>query len=181
MPVCPLCESDTPAADACATCGRPFASADRRAPPVAPLAELEPTRHEPVPEPRDRLAELEATAAAPVAVEATGSLADLEVTHHPPAPRPDDGPDPFDLDPLPLEPTHAAPVPDAAPRGPVVCRYCRAPATGWERLCLRCGMRLPVPRPPAREPAGAAEPCRDCGTPSNAPTCPACGARRARG
>jgi hypothetical protein len=97
-------------------------------------------------------------------------------------PRPDDGPDPFDLDPDPLhlEPTHAEPVPDAAPRGPIACRYCRTPATGWEKLCLRCGMRLPLLRPVRRAAIALAAPCGDCGLRSSGPVCPGCGARRAQ-
>jgi hypothetical protein len=175
--VCALCEHQQPAGEACDLCGRPLGPPDAGpAVPAPPLAELELTRHGPVAEPRDALDDLEPTAAARVAVDAA-ALDGLETTAHAAGEEPPL--DPFDLVGLDLEPTRADPVPDA-PRGPLVCRYCRAPAVGWERICLRCGMRMPVPRPPARASSSPAR-CGDCGAALAGPQCPACGARRPGG
>lgn len=174
MPVCPLCESAQAEGDACAVCGRPFPRGERAPAPVAPVEGLEATLHPPVPEPRDALAELEPTAAAPAADPGAAAIDGLEATGHGPVGE-------VAPEPLELEPTHAERVPDDGARGPMTCRYCRTPATGWETLCLRCGMRLPVLRLQRR--AGPVSPstCGDCGSPAPGPLCPACGARQARG
>ena len=174
MPVCPLCESSQPHGDACDVCGKPFAPAERNAPTISPLEGLETTLHPHVPEPRDAFAELEPTAAAPVRVVEAGVVEGLEATGH--SAVGEVAPEPF-----PLEPTHADKVPDDGARGPMACRYCRTPATGWETLCLRCGMRLPVLRPGPRGGAAAVRTCSDCGSPSPGALCPACGARRSSG
>lgn len=173
MPACTLCEHQQPDGEGCDVCGQPFAPAARRPVPITPLEGLEATHHEAVPEPREALSDLEPTAAAPVEV-VEPPLDALEATAHAAGGEP--ALDPFDLVGLELEPTLAEAVPDG-PRGPLVCRYCRTPAVGWERLCGRCGMRMPVPRATPRASAEARR-CGDCGTLlTGGPVCRACGAR----
>ena len=84
------------------------------------LPELEPTLAAPTDAPEERTPDLEATRAAPIDVDAP-PMADVERIE---APIPGD-------------------APTALPIAPV-CRYCRTPAVPGERLCSRCGMRLPV-------------------------------------
>jgi hypothetical protein len=157
MPACPVCENQEAGADACDVCGHAFTTTSKGPISVASVEGLEPTLHEPVPEPREQMVDLEPTLHEQVP-EAREQMVDLE-------------------------PTAMDPVPDdAGPGGPAVCRYCRTPATAEELLCLRCGMRLPGPRstPP---PLGTAarRPCSDCGGPTTGGRCPACGARQAGG
>jgi hypothetical protein len=178
MPVCALCEHPQPTGEACDLCGRPLgASPPGPVASTAPLDDLEPTHHAPVAEPREAFDALEPTAAAPVEVSGP-ALEALEATGHPAVEEPTL--DPFDLVEFELEPTLAEPVPDPAPRGPLLCRYCRAPAVGWERFCQRCGMRLAIPRPAAPAAPLAAR-CGDCGAALTGPLCPGCGARRPGG
>jgi hypothetical protein len=60
----------------------------------------------------------------------------------------------------------------------VVCRYCRTEATFGDRLCSRCGMRLPSVEPLGGQGSGEEAPrlC-SCGAPVRGARCPACGAR----
>jgi hypothetical protein len=77
-----------------------------------------------------------------------------------------------DLEPTAVDaPLDATPLPTV-----VVCRYCRTPAAPGERLCGRCGMRLPVVEAPRREEPPPHALC-SCGAPITAAKCPACGAR----
>jgi hypothetical protein len=180
MIVCPVCENAQAAGGDCEVCGRPLARAGSpggpmAAPPVATVEGLEPTAHErvhvrveslddleptlrpPVDEvPGDAL-DLEAGRAAPVDVDAP-ALPDLE--------RSDDGIPGDDPTPLPALAT---------------CRYCRTPAMPGERICARCGMRLPLVDGPRATPAG--DPERRCGcgalVASGDRPCPSCGARPA--
>jgi hypothetical protein len=178
MIVCPVCEHAQAHGGECELCGKRLAGPpppapggdrlegleptghDARSIPVPPDAVpgLEPTGHAAVAPPLEAVPELEATAARPVDVDAA-RIADLEPTEA--AGLPGDGPTP-----LPAFPT---------------CRYCRTPALPGERVCARCGMRLPVA-------AAAAEPHREpaarlcsCGAPLRGPVCPACGARASAG
>ncbi len=176
MIVCPVCEHAQPEGAECALCGKRFGGA-ATATPVAPLEglettrhaaggvalpasipELEPTRHAAAPLVADAVPDVEPTAAAPVDV-AAAPLPDLERTQ---AELPGDGPTP-----LPAQ---------------VICRYCRTPAGAGERICGRCGMRLPVASPPAAPVAEADRPrlC-SCGAPVSGALCPSCGARRSEG
>ncbi|BDG06599.1 hypothetical protein [Anaeromyxobacter oryzae] len=173
MIVCPVCEHAQPEGAECEVCGKRFGRAAIAAPvplleglettsydgggvPVpTPIPELEPTRHGPAAlVVADAPPDVERTAAAPVDVDAA-PLPDLERTR---AELPGDGPTP-----LPAQ---------------VLCRYCRTPAGPGERICGRCGMRLPVIAAPPREAAQAAGPrlC-SCGAPVSGALCPACGAR----
>jgi hypothetical protein len=59
----------------------------------------------------------------------------------------------------------------------VVCRYCRTPALPGERVCGRCGMRLPVfDRAPEDASTAAGRRC-SCGVWVTGSVCPTCGAR----
>jgi hypothetical protein len=121
--------------------------------PPAILPELEPTRHAPAAPADDRTPDIEPTRAPPVDVE-VAPAADLERT--------------------------AAEIPgDAATPLPAVvtCRYCRTPAAPGERLCARCGMRLPGVRTEPPAPAGEAGWRCTCGTLVRGSLCPSCGAR----
>lgn len=180
MPVCPVCENPQVQGDVCDVCGRDVPRGEGAAPAIAPLDGLEPTHHpaEIGAPPSLVLPDLEPTHAAPVDVPG-GAVDGLE-----PTALGAEADDPFLL-PEPLdgfEPTAADPVPGAeAPPGPPVCRYCRTPAAGAERVCARCGMRLPVARPRLREVAPVQRRCGDCGSPITRDPCPACGARQAGG
>jgi hypothetical protein len=172
MIVCPVCEHPQAEGAECEVCGRPLRElgvsvpAVPRLPGIEPtrldweddpfalpdaLAELEPTATMPVDVPEVAAPDLEPTRAAPVDVEAT-ALPDIERTA---APREDE---------------RAAPL-------VVVCRYCRTPALPGERICGRCGMRLPVTAGPDRS-AGEGEPRRcSCGAIASGARCPSCGGR----
>lgn len=180
MIVCPVCEHTQAQGPECEVCGKLLAATPAAPAPapaaleglertaqggaevggVAPMAELEATRHAPAAMAvEDLVPDLEATGAAPVDV-AVAATPDVERTAHAALPE-DDG---LALPALP------------------VCRYCRTPATADERICSRCGMRLPVLAAAPQAPAGAGGPeghrC-SCGlllAPGTA-RCPGCGAR----
>jgi len=172
MIVCPVCEHSQERGLECELCGRSFAGAPEPTAPAAPMAELEPTRAPPAGAAREeRVPGLEVNAHDPVEAPPAAIFPDLEpsaaapvdVTTQP-IPDLDRG-----LEGLPAdEPT---PFPAV-----VVCRYCRTEAQLGEKLCSRCGMRLPtvalVPPPAAEE----ARVC-SCGTPVRGSLCRACGAR----
>jgi hypothetical protein len=175
MIVCPVCEHAQAQGAECEVCGKRLvvglSPADRAIPPVdgleptrfvssdvldERLPDLEPTlRGADAPFREERTPDLEATAAAPVDVDSP-PVPDLERTD---LVVPDDGP---------------TLLPEV-----VTCRYCRTPAAPGERICGRCGMRLPIAS--ALSPKAAAEELRvcTCGTAvrPDASLCPACGAR----
>ncbi len=185
MIVCPVCEHAQPDGAECDVCGRRLAEARvgpaAAAPPPASregfeptrlpdapgagafleaAPELEPTRFAPVDAPDLAAVELEPTRAAPV--DAAGEeVPDLEPTAQ--AGLPDDGPTP----------------PPYAPTG----RSCRTPAAEGERVCGRCGMRLPFVDGPLLVPLDGPAPeegprgCPSCGVPASGKLCPTCGAR----
>lgn len=176
MTVCPVCEHAQAAGAECEACGMRLAPGPAGEPAVAPLDGLETTGHAPVDAPEVAIPDLERTAhgrvdvdvppgpeieqtrAAPVDV-AGEAVADLEPTRQ--AGLPDDGPTA-----LPFAPT---------------CRYCRTEAAPGERVCSRCGMRLPVVEL-ALEPIDEGEetgpaPCPSCGVPASGQRCPTCGGR----
>src|SRR5512142_3281888 len=175
MVVCPLCEHAQERGTECEVCGRPLLAAAELAAPVPTIPELEPTFAAPLGalEVAERVPDLEVTAHAPVAAPGGGPFPDLEPSAAPPvdvtsAPIPDLE---RGLEGLPSD----APTPFPAL---VVCRYCRTEAQLGEKLCSRCGMRLPTLAlvPPLAEDECAPRLC-SCGTPVRGPLCPACGAR----
>jgi len=171
--ICTLCEHEQQAGDACENCGRPFAPGEAIPVAVAPTEGLEPTRYEGVDVATESLPELEPTRHGEVFLLAE-SVPDLEPTLA--APVDADSPVIDDLE------RTAAEIPgDEATPFPVMvtCRYCRTPAAPGERLCSRCGMRLPVAATAA--PEAAADPAAGricgCGAVVRGPLCPVCGAR----
>jgi hypothetical protein len=176
MIVCPVCEHPQAHGDACEVCGKRLASGTAGTEPApSRAADLEPTAHAPSAAPGERLADLEPTrhaAAGPAVVE---GVPELEATRAAPVD--------VVADPVPgVEPTRAAIPGDAPTAVPAVitCRYCRTPALPGERICGRCGMRLPVVGgAPRREGAGQEARLCSCGTPVRGALCPSCGARTA--
>ena len=175
MITCPVCEHQQAAGADCEVCGRVLVLQEGAAgPPVAPLEGLEPTG-------MNGLA----------ASEWIGSLPELEATLQ--APAGDVVPDPIpELEPTragsvevvgdqvpDLEPTAAAASGDPRTELPLfpVCRSCRTPAGPGERLCGRCGIRLPLPPSTVPAAAGAAPRYCSCGAPISRASCPSCGAR----
>jgi len=171
MVVCPLCENTQEGGSECEVCGRrlpappewlasidaleglePTLQAGPGEVALTPVPGLEPTLAAVVDVPDDPpLEEIEATRTAPVEV-AVESVPDLERGGEA---IPGDVPTPYPA--------------------VVSCRYCRAPAEPGQRICERCGMRLPVADAVAPE-AGEARLC-SCGAPVRGGRCPACGAR----
>jgi RNA polymerase subunit RPABC4/transcription elongation factor Spt4 len=176
MIVCPVCEHSQASGAECEVCGKEFAPGVIPAPPAVRMEGLETTHHGPVELPFNP----------------AGAMPELEPTSAPPVDAPEER--------TPgIEPTSAAPVdvdsvaipdieriedgiPDDAPTElPVAptCRYCRTPAVPGERICSRCGMRLPVVDPVlVAGGAGGARQCSNCGTMTTRELCPACGARQ---
>jgi hypothetical protein len=169
MIVCPVCEHAQVQGAECDVCGKKLLHGAAAIPFVPPVEGLEPTRH----------ADVDAGA---------DTLEGIELTGHAPADAPyDAAPD--------IEAGRAAPVDVAAEALPdlertaseipgdtetalpafVTCRYCRTPALPGERLCGRCGMRLPV-FGSAPEEAVPSRRC-SCGATVTGTLCPACGAR----
>jgi len=176
MIVCALCEHTQEIGDACDVCGRPFPR-DEAVPVEVPTAEgLEPTSHASVVVADERLPELEPTLHGEVHLGAEPAAVSIEPTAQAAV----------DVDSTPLEdfePTRSGIPGDEATPFPalVTCRYCRNPASPGERLCARCGMRLPVvvvesPAAAAAATAAALRIC-GCGAPLRGPVCPVCGAR----
>jgi hypothetical protein len=160
----------------CEACGRLLA--DGRPDPAGfpPLEGLEPTLAPPADAPADVVPGLEVTSHAPVGLPRAETVPDLEPT---PA-----APVDVSVEPLAGMDRSLDGLPDDAPTplpALVVCRYCRTEAALGERICARCGMRLPalalVPTPPALEEAQPRT-C-SCGTPVRGSRCPSCGARLA--
>lgn len=172
MITCPVCENQQPHGGECEVCGRRLDGPPPPVAPVAPMDGLEPTRAAPVDVDGERFPDLEPTRAGDVFV-AAERVPDLEATAAAPVT--------VAAELLPdLERTAEAPIPGDAPTAlpaVVVCRYCRTPATGGERLCGRCGMRLPVSSAGAPAAAPAAERICSCGLPVRGSRCPSCGAR----
>jgi hypothetical protein len=175
MIVCPLCEHAQAEAGECEECGKRLSGVPGAAARVAPLEGLEPTGH---------------AAAQSAEAPAVDGVDGLEATSHAPV---------GEVAPLPVEtePTRAAPVDVDGPAleglehtsseipgdGPtplpvfVTCRYCRTPALPDERICGRCGMRLPVAAGPRGDPAAEVGRVCGCGALVRGGVCPACGAR----
>ncbi len=176
MVVCPVCEHAQPGGSECEVCGRRLQAPSEAGPPIPLLDGLESTRQPDVlAVDTGPMPELERTSAAPVSAPAAAPVPDLELTGAAPVDPP--------VAPLPdVERTgDGAPADERTPYpAVVVCRYCRTPAAVGERLCSRCGMRLPIADPAAIE-LEAEEGVRmcTCGLPVRGSRCPSCGARTA--
>ncbi len=179
MIVCPVCEHAQAQGTECEVCGRRLAKGPSPADlAIAPVDGLEPTGHPPIDAGEERIPELEPTRhAAAAAVD--DPTPDLEATRAAPVD--------VEVEATPdLEHT-AAGIPGDLPTvmpATVACRYCRTPAMPGDRICGRCGMRLPILDAPSAEDAPADAPSADawrcsCGTLARASLCPSCGARRA--
>ncbi len=175
MIVCPVCEHPQPQGAECEVCGKRLVAGPSAADLAIPAVEgLEPT-HLPSSDALpagERIAGLEPTLHA-AAAHVDDAMRDLEATRAAPVD--------VDVDPTPdLERTvNGIPgdAPTALPALPV-CRYCRTPAMPGDRICFRCGMRLPVLGSAAEEAPPAIRRC-SCGTAVRGSLCPTCGARMA--
>ncbi len=174
MIVCPVCEHPQPTGAECEVCGKRLAAGSAGAPAVPLMAGLEPTLHEaaPVPPPTV-IRELEPTAHGPVTEVRVDPTPGVEPTRAAPVD--------VDVAPAPgIERTEAGIPEDARTAVPalVVCRYCRTTAMPGERICTRCGMRLPVFDAPASAEAAPEGRRCSCGAFVTRGLCPVCGARR---
>lgn len=169
MIVCPVCEHAQAQGAECEVCGKKLLRGPAAIPFVPPVEGLEPTRHADVDAGAPYLPELEPTRHAAID-SAPGTAMELEPGRAAPVDVADD--------PVPGLEHGGEAIPGDAPTAVpaiVICRYCRTPAPPGERVCGRCGMRLPVfERPPEEEVAGRR--C-SCGTVVTGVLCPTCGAR----
>ena len=176
MIACPVCQHAQEHGAECEVCGKRLVAgltpADRA---IAPIEGLEPTGFVQANVLEEPLPDLEPTlrgADAPVVEERTPGL---EATRAPPV-------DVGDAPPVPDLERTAQEIPDDAPAAlpdAAICRYCRTPAAPGDRLCARCGVRLPVVRrTTSREEPDRLRVCT-CGTTvrPGAALCPSCGAR----
>ncbi len=169
--ICPVCEHPQAQGAECEVCGKRLVEGPGGIPAVDPLEGLEPTGLASVDAPADRLLELEPTALPP---------------------RAETLPEPLALEPTRVDAVDVAvePTPDVERIGDglpedartevplfVTCRYCRTEAMPGDRVCARCGMRLPDYGGPAASSEAAPRLC-GCGALVRGSVCPACGARR---
>jgi hypothetical protein len=181
MIVCPVCEHPQAQGAECEVCGKRLVAGVSAADLAIPLVEgLEPTLQGAVDAPSDHVPELEPTlldtAAATAAAPAFDVTPDLEATRAAPVD--------VQVAPVPDVERTAMELPGDVPTAlPVfaTCRYCRTPAMPGERLCSRCGMRLPLVAAPAGDAVPEVLRTCTCGTAvrPGASLCPACGARLA--
>jgi hypothetical protein len=171
MIVCPVCEHPQAQGVECDRCGKRLLLGPAAIPHVLPVDGLEPTS----------VADGGLVAASRIAeLEPTGYAAVVAADERTPG----------------IEPTRAASVDVAVTPTPgiertateipgdvrtevplfVTCRYCRSPSMPGERVCGRCGMRLPTFGATRREVTRDARRC-SCGAPVTGSLCPVCGAR----
>lgn len=137
---------------------------------VAPLDGLEPTGHAAVGAAPESVPGLEPTGHADVG-EVHGATLDVDRGRAAPAD--------VEVPPVPDLERSGDAIPGDAPTGIpslVACRYCRTAAMPGERICARCGMRLPSFEPAAEELDAAVRLC-SCGAPVRGASCPSCGSR----
>ncbi len=178
MIVCPVCEHQQAQGVECEVCGKRLVAGVSPADLAIPAVEgLEPTLHAAIDAAPDRVVDLEPTHHAPTAPASLDVTPDLEATHAAPVD--------VQVAPAPDIERIGADVPDDLPTmlpAFATCRYCRTPAMPGERLCSRCGMRLPniaEPGGAGAGPAPVAPRICSCGTVlgPGASLCPNCGAR----
>ncbi|HET6438238.1 MAG TPA: hypothetical protein VFG59_09270 [Anaeromyxobacter sp.] len=171
MLVCPVCEHSQAAGSECEVCGRRLPGADPLDASVSPLEGLQPTLQvDSAPVEPELVPGLEPTRHAALEAPVAELVPGLE-----PAPA---GSVDVAIEPLAgLERTGEGAGDEPTPYPAVLtCRYCRTEAAPGERLCSRCGMRLPLPEPAPAKAEEAAGLC-SCGAPRRGGRCPACGAR----
>jgi hypothetical protein len=174
MIVCPVCEHAQAEGAECEVCGKKLLRGAAAVPFVPPVEGLEPTLHADVDAGAPLLPELEPTGHAAADVPDGGLPLDLETGRAPPVDVPAERlPD--------LERAAADAAGDLRTAIPVIvtCRYCRSPAGPGERICGRCGMRLPVFEAEAPEGPPPLRRCSCGATVRVGPLCPTCGARLA--
>ncbi len=179
MIVCPVCEHAQAQGTECEVCGRRLGKGPSLADlAIPPVEGLEPTGHPPIDAGEERLPELQPTRhAAAAAVD--DPTPDIEATRVAPVD--------VEVEATPDVERTASGIPGDLPTvlpATLFCRYCRTPAAPGDRICDRCGMRLPVLDAPAAgrgpEDASVGDAWRcSCGTLARASLCPSCGARRA--
>jgi hypothetical protein len=171
MIVCPVCEHAQAQGAECDLCGKGLAPGPAAVAAVPRIDGLEPTS----------LADGSFVAASPIAeLEPTGHAAVAVLDELTPGIEPTRAP-PVDVEVTPtpgIERTAAEATGDARTEVPlfVTCRYCRSPSMPGERVCGRCGMRLPSFGGTGREAAQEVRRC-GCGAPVTGSLCPSCGAR----
>jgi hypothetical protein len=171
MIVCPVCEHAQAQGAECDLCGKRLLRGPTAFPAVFPIDGLEPTT----------LADGGLVAASRIAeLEPTGHAAVVAVDELTPGIEPTRAPAvDVEVTPTPDIERTAAEIPgDVRTEVPlfVTCRYCRSPSMPDERVCGRCGMRLPTFGATGREAAREVRRC-SCGAPVTGSLCPACGAR----
>jgi hypothetical protein len=178
MIVCPVCEHPQAQGVECDVCGKRLVAGLSDADLAIPTVEgLEPTLLPPVDAEEERMPDLEPTLRGRTDALPDDVTPDLEATRAPPVD--------VDSPPAPDIERTTDGIPDDAPTlvpEVVLCRYCRTPAAPGERMCARCGVRLPViPTTLGVPDQDAAEHLRvcTCGTTvrPDAALCPSCGAR----
>jgi hypothetical protein len=170
--VCPLCEHVQAQGADCDVCGKKLLRGAAAIPAVPAVDGLEPTLHAVVEAGYERVPGLEPTRHEDV------------LTLEEPAPDVDHGRaarvDPA-IELFPELERIGDDVPEDAPtRSPatVTCRYCRTPAAAGDRICGRCGMRLPAFAAGSGVDVGSAARRCGCGALVAGAVCPSCGARR---
>ena len=175
MIVCPVCEHPQAHGSECDFCGKRLVAGPSAADLAIPRVDgLEPTLHAPADAAEEPLAGLEPTLRAGAGDVAEDPTPDLQATGTAPVD--------VDVEPVPDIERTAAAIPGDLPTAiplVVTCRYCRTSAMPGERICSRCGVRLPIASQGEPEEDGSRK-C-SCGTSvrPGASLCPSCGARLA--
>lgn len=173
MIVCPVCEHRQEQGAECGVCGKKLLHG-AAAVPYVPLVEgLEPTGHGAVDAGSERMGEIEATRFGDVGEVAFDSTPGIEETRAAPVD--------VSVEPIADVERTTAGIPGDAPTALpafVVCRYCRTQGMPGERICSRCGMRLPFVESAAAAGGPEAEDrtC-SCGAKVRGGRCGNCGAR----